>query len=449
MKEELKKSLRTYGALLLLGVTGVPLGAAVGLIEALFCRLLLKVTAIRVAHLFWCLPFLAMAGLVIVAVNQKFGGRGKGGMSLIFDVAYEEETELPLCMIPLAMLSTALTHLFGGSAGREGVAVQIGAVFSYFAGKKLPFKNAPGIFLVTGMAAGFAGMFGTPIAAVIFAVEVLAAGEMRYEALLPAFTASFSASAVASLLGIRKENLAVHISESLTPFLLVRLITLGIIFGITGGLFAWCLKHTKKYLGEKIKNPLVRVFSIGVILSILFLLLYRGRYCGFGTNLGAEIYPDNSDAVRRVSGRRGNTAVYHRSNPGSSPWQSVRYSGGAFRGAWLCGGFRRRNQYLTGGYFHRRRDFWLRLSAIFLYCLHRGLRIQPQQLDLFPPETDEIQLLITETSQSYHTPLRVTVHWCPANCNIRNPHLKFCFVKGGLLTPETCSYAAKQQVFHC
>lgn len=93
MKEELKKSLRTYGALLLLGVTGVPLGAAVGLIEALFCRLLLKVTAVRVAHLFWCLPFLAMAGLVIVAVNQKFGGRGKGGMSLIFDVAYEEETE--------------------------------------------------------------------------------------------------------------------------------------------------------------------------------------------------------------------------------------------------------------------------------------------------------------------------------------------------------------------
>lgn len=239
MKEELKKSLRTYGALLLLGVTGVPLGAAVGLIEALFCRLLLKVTAVRVAHLFWCLPFLAMAGLVIVAVNQKFGGRGKGGMSLIFDVAYEEETELPLRMIPLSMLSTALTHLFGGSAGREGVAVQIGAVFSYFAGKKLPFKNAPGIFLVTGMAAGFAGMFGTPIAAVIFAVEVLAAGEMRYEALLPAFTASFSASAVASLLGIRKENLAVHISESLTPFLLVRLITLGIIFGITGGLFAW------------------------------------------------------------------------------------------------------------------------------------------------------------------------------------------------------------------
>ena len=464
MKEELKKSLRTYGALLLLGVTGVPLGAAVGLIEALFCRLLLKVTAVRVAHLFWCLPFLAMAGLVIVAVNQKFGGRGKGGMSLIFDVAYEEETELPLRMIPLSMLSTALTHLFGGSAGREGVAVQIGAVFSYFAGKKLPFKNAPGIFLVTGMAAGFAGMFGTPIAAVIFAVEVLAAGEMRYEALLPAFTASFSASAVASLLGIRKENLAVHISESLTPFLLVRLITLGIIFGITGGLFAWCLKHTKKYLGEKIKNPLVRVFSIGVILSILFLLLYRGRYCGFGTNLveavfhGEKVYAYDwalkfiLTILTLSAGFQGGEVT---------PLFTIGATLGAVLGNLFgipvelsaalgyAAVFWRRNQHLTGGYFHWRRDFWLRLSAIFLYCLHRGLRIQPQQLDLFPPETDEIQLLITETSQSYHTPLRVTVHWCPANCNIRNLHLKFCFAKGGLLTPETCSYAAKQQVFHC
>lgn len=290
MKEELKKSIGTYGVLILLGVTGVPLGAAVGLIEALFCRLLLAVTAFRVAHLFLCLPFLAVAGLAIVAVNRKFGGKGTKGMSRVFDVAYEKEDELPLRMIPLAMISTTLTHLFGGSAGREGVAVQIGAVFSYFAGKRLPFKNAPTIFLVTGMAAGFAGMFGTPIAAVIFAVEVLAAGEMRYQALLPAFTAAFSASTVASLLGIRKEVIPLHIQAELSPFLLVRLITLGILFGITGGLFAWSLKQTKKYLGEKIKNPWIRVAAIGVVLSILFLALHQGRYCGFGMSLVEDVF---------------------------------------------------------------------------------------------------------------------------------------------------------------
>ena len=108
MKEELKKSLRTYGALLLLGVTGVPLGAAVGLIEALFCRLLLKVTAVRVAHLFWCLPFLAMAGLLIVGVNQKIGGRGKGGMGLDFCVAYEEGDRVPAPLIPLGNVLNAV-----------------------------------------------------------------------------------------------------------------------------------------------------------------------------------------------------------------------------------------------------------------------------------------------------------------------------------------------------
>ena len=77
------------------------------------------------------------------------------------------------------------------------------------------------------------------------------------------------------------------------------------------------------------------------------------------------------------------------------------------------------------------------------YVFNRNSSIYSRQ------KLTKYSMLITETSQSYHTPLRVTVHWCPANCNIRNPHLKFCFAKGGLLTPETCSYAAKQQVFHC
>ena len=108
-------------------------------------------------------------------------------------------------MIPLAMLSTALTHLFGGSAGREGVAVQIGAVFSYFAGKKLPFKKRARYLSGNRYGRRLCGHVRNADCSCDLAVEVLAAGEMRYEALLPAFTASFSASAVASLLGIHKE----------------------------------------------------------------------------------------------------------------------------------------------------------------------------------------------------------------------------------------------------
>ena len=142
----------------------------------------------------------------------------------------------------------------------------------------------------------------------------------------------------------------------------------------------------------------MRVFSIGVILSILFLLLYRGRYCGFGTNLveavfhGEKVYAYDwalkfiLTILTLSAGFQGGEVTplfYHQTTLGAVLGNLFRYSGGAFRGAWLCGGFRRRNQYLTGGYFHRRRDFWLRLSAIFLYCLHRGLRIQPQQLSIY------------------------------------------------------------------
>ena len=295
MKEELKKSLRTYGALLLLGVTGVPLGAAVGLIEALFCRLLLKVTAVRVAHLFWCLPFLAMAGLVIVAVNQKFGGRGKGGMSLIFDVAYEEETELPLRMIPLAMLSTALTHLFGGSAGREGVAVQIGATLSHALGHRFHLPKDSRIMLITGMAAGFGGLFQTPFAAVFFSMEVIVAGKMQYHALLPALIASYTAAFTSHMLGLEKFYVplqdAVKISDG---SIAVRLVVLGIIFGLTGRLFSFLLAQLKKFFGENLKNPYVRIGVISIPLALILLLLYNGRYSGLGTNLISAAFSDGN-----------------------------------------------------------------------------------------------------------------------------------------------------------
>ena len=95
---------------------------------------------------------------------------------------------------------TWITHLFGGISGREGVAVQIGATFSHWVGRHLPIKNVSQIFLVVGMAAGFAGLFQTPLAAIVFAMEVLIAGELRYESLFPTLTASISASMMSMVL---------------------------------------------------------------------------------------------------------------------------------------------------------------------------------------------------------------------------------------------------------
>ena len=148
------------------------------------------------------------------------------------------------------------------------------------------------------MAAGFAGLFGTPVAAVLFALEVLVKGEMKLRALFPAVTAAFAASTTSQALGLSKFTFL--LSAHLPPFswlLLVQLLLLGVIFGVAGGLFAWCLKRTKGFLSAKIKNPLLRIGLAGAALSAVLLLFYQGRYSGLGTNLiqaslnGGTVYP--------------------------------------------------------------------------------------------------------------------------------------------------------------
>lgn len=103
------------------------------------------------------------------------------------------------------MLGTWITHLFGGSAGREGVAVQIGATLSHEAGRRLHIRENTPVMLITGMAAGFGGLFQTPLAAVFFAMEVIVAGYLEYDALLPALIAAYTASFTSHFLGL--ENL--------------------------------------------------------------------------------------------------------------------------------------------------------------------------------------------------------------------------------------------------
>ncbi|MCC0785125.1 chloride channel protein [Clostridioides sp. ES-S-0108-01] len=292
----IKRVYQTYGGLFLLGITGIPIGAVIGLMDTIFGKVLLKITDIRETYPMYLIPFLAVVGIVIAYCYLKYGGKSSKGMNLIFEVGHGEEEIIPLRLVPFIISGTWLTHLFGGSAGREGVAVQIGATFSHWIGKKLPIKNASSIFLVTGMAAGFAGLFGTPISAILFAMEVLVAGSLEYKSLLPALTASFTASTVSKALGLEKFSFALSSKIVFDLAIFWKLIALGIIFGMVGGAFAWCLKLSKRRLGNRLKNPIIRIAVAGACLSVLFLLFYKGRYSGLGTNLiqnsfyGGEIY---------------------------------------------------------------------------------------------------------------------------------------------------------------
>ena len=286
MLKNIKESYQhSYFLYLKLIIAGIIIGLTVGIIDTIFGRGLLLIGDIRKEYLYYFVSFLALAGLLIVFIYQKFAGKTGKGMGLIFEVGHGTEKDIPLRLIPIVTVATWITHLFGGSAGREGVAVQLGATLSHRFNKYFNFPDKSKVFLVTGMAAGFGGLFQTPIAALFFGLEVLALGNLQLYALLPAIVAAFTASWTSSFLGLEKFTHIVNITLSITPMTFVKFAILGIIFGIAGNLFVYLQSFLKKFAAEKIKNPYYRIFIIGISLSIILLLLHEGRYTGLGTNL--------------------------------------------------------------------------------------------------------------------------------------------------------------------
>lgn len=277
-----KKSLqvlRSVAAALLIGVI-------VGAIDAVFGRGLLAITDFRTGHFKYLIPFLPVAGLLIVWLYRSFSELSQKGMTLVLETGQGRRDDIPLLLAPLVLVTTWITHLFGGSAGREGVAVQIGAVVSYRVEQKFHLCDDEKKMLITGMAAGFGGLFQTPLAAAFFAVEVITAGRMEYESLGCALLSAYTASQTSHVLGLEKFAVPVKGSLKLTDMrVLLTVLVLGIAFGLTGRLFAVLLKWAKEKMAKTFTNPYIRIGLVSIPLVLLLVLLHMGRYSGLGTNL--------------------------------------------------------------------------------------------------------------------------------------------------------------------
>lgn len=261
------------------------IGLLVGTVDALFGRGLLFITEIRDAHPLYFLPFLALAGLVIVYTYQHIGKESQKGMGLIFEAGNKGRKDIPKRLVPLIIFSTWLSHLFGASVGREGVAVQIGATIGHTLGGKLASKEAQKVLLITGMAAGFAGLFQTPIAATFFAIEILMVGKIEYSALFPALVASYVASTTSHALGLEKFSFAVNTDLNVDAITLLKLLVVALCFGLVGRLFAQGLSFMKSYMMLKLSNPYRRILIVGLMLSLGLIFIHLDRYAGLGTNL--------------------------------------------------------------------------------------------------------------------------------------------------------------------
>lgn len=266
------------------------IGAIVGVIDTLFGRVLIGIGEVRTDYLLYLLPFLALAGILITYLNRNYGGKSQKGMELLFEVGEGKEKNIPKRLIPLTILSTWMTHLFGGSAGREGVAVQLGGTVAHALRREGLGPNASRIYLVTGMAAGFGGLFQTPLAAIFFAMEVLVVGRLEWRALYPATIAAFVASWTSHTLGLEKFTQVISDKLSLSPLVVLQLLVLGVIFGLTGKLFAYLLGQFKQSFVKTFANPYMRIGVVGLGLSILLYLIGTGRYTGLGTNLISQSF---------------------------------------------------------------------------------------------------------------------------------------------------------------
>ncbi|MDW5299627.1 MAG: chloride channel protein [Sedimentibacter sp.] len=283
---------KRYKDIIILGFIAILIGVIVGAFDTLFGKVLLYVTSIREVYAMWLIPFLSIVGLVIVFMYDRYGKNSIKGMSLVFEAGHGEADEIPIRLIPLVTVSTWLTHLFGGSAGREGVAIQIGATVAHGVGQgvNIDNENSTKILLVAGMAAGFSGLFQTPIAAVFFAIEVLTVGVLEHNALFPTLIASFAASFISHILGL--EKFSVNLVDEITFdwMIAIKIVILGIAFGIIGGLFADALQLVKNIFKKLFKSPGSKIFIVGVIISVFSLILHMGRYSGLGTNLISECF---------------------------------------------------------------------------------------------------------------------------------------------------------------
>lgn len=257
-------------------------GALIGSASALLLSSLNWATDYRESHL-WIIGLLPLAGLVIGLIYHYFAGTAARGNNFLIEEIHSAHNIIPFKMAPLVYIGTVLTHLFGGSAGREGTGVQMGGAIADFMSRVFrmhPYDRK--IMIQIGIGAGFASVFGTPLAGAVFALEVIIVGRMRYDAILPIFLASFFANYACHAWGIK--HTVYHITQvpELGVDILLWVLLASVFFGLTARLFSRSIEFwsrtAKKYMAYAPFRPLFG----GICIALCVWVMGTTKYIGLG-----------------------------------------------------------------------------------------------------------------------------------------------------------------------
>lgn len=278
-------------------VLGALVGVLAGAASALFLRSLQLVTDFRTSHerIVYALP---LAGLFVGWVYERFGRSIAGGANLVIDTIHDDGPCLPLRMAPMVLVGTVLTHLFGGSAGREGTAVQMGASLADTA---LRYLKLTGTLrrqvLAAGVAGGFGSVFGTPVAGALFGLEFVVQGRIEYAALLPALTAAVIGDMTTRALGVAHSAYPVPGALALSPLLLVKWLVFAVGVSLATRAFVDLTHFLKAQGALRLPRLPLRMFTGGLAVVLLWRMVGTSDYLGLGVPTILRAFSDPNLAL--------------------------------------------------------------------------------------------------------------------------------------------------------
>ena len=264
--------------------------ALAGSASALFLFALDWATHTREANrwLIWCLP---VAGFLVGWLYLKFGQQVEAGNNLLIDEIHDPKKVVPLRMAPFVLGGTVMSHLFGASVGREGTAVQMGGALADQLTQLFRLNTSDRrMVLMAGISAGFASVFGTPLAGAVFALEVLAMGRMRLDALLPCLMAAVLADQVGLWWGVQHTHYMAGVMPGITAWLLVAMVLAGAVFGLTGKLFADGTHALSAWMAKRIAYAPLRPLLGGAVIATVVMWGSFDRYIGLGIPVMVEAF---------------------------------------------------------------------------------------------------------------------------------------------------------------
>lgn len=270
-------------------------GILSGLASALFLFLLEWATSYRENN-YWIISLLPVGGLMIGLLYYYYGKEAVKGNNLILEEYDNPKKTIPFIMAPLVLAGTIITHLFGGSAGREGTAVQMGGALSdqFTHLFKLQPEERKTI-LIIGISAGFASIFGTPLAGALFALEVLYFSKIRINSIVPSFMTAYIAYYTVELLPVKHTHYSIPFVPELTAMNLFWIVPAGILFGLAAMLFSRTTHFWGRLFSKYIPYPPLRPFAGGIILAIVIFSSNTTKFIGLGIPAIVDSFQNQSN----------------------------------------------------------------------------------------------------------------------------------------------------------